>query len=221
MLELKKMTRTFEGPEGRVSALADVSMRLTAGELVSVQGPSGCGKTTLLLAAGTLLRPSAGTVEIDGVDPYGLSAEKRSAFRSRKIGFVFQQFHLIPYLNILENIVLPTTVTGTSRQAAEKKGRELIERFNLTHRLKHKPGELSAGEKQRTGLARAMINQPSYILADEPTGNLDPDNAQIVLDALKQYTAASGAVLLVTHDPQAATHADRTIRLNQGRLVEA
>jgi ABC-type lipoprotein export system ATPase subunit len=173
----------------------------------------------LLLTAGVLLAPTRGTVHIEGRDVYGLSAEQRAAFRARNIGFVFQQFHLIPYLNVRDNIRSAALATGAPDAA--QRADELIERFGLTHRASHRPGALSTGERQRTAMARAILNGPKLILADEPTGNLDGDNAKIVLDYLSEFAESGGAVLLVTHEPAAAARAARTIEMEHGRLVES
>jgi ABC-type lipoprotein export system ATPase subunit len=173
----------------------------------------------LLLIAGTLLRPSDGTVLVNDVDPFRFSAEQRSDFRAQHVGFVFQQFHLIPYLNVLQNI-LTANIPRKHPQARER-AQELIERFGLQPRAHHVPRQLSVGEKQRVALARAMFHRPKLLLADEPTGNLDPTNATNVLDALRNYADEGAAVLMVTHNPQAAQRAHRIVSMDQGRFVDA
>ncbi len=218
LLQFDRVSKVYDAGAGPVSALNDVNFTLDAGQFVAVRGPSGCGKSTLLLAAGALLRPSAGRVALNGQDVYALSNEARAALRAKAIGFVFQQFHLVPYLTVLDN-VQAAALAAPSAGAAER-ARELLSRFQLDHRASHTPGELSTGERQRCALARALLNQPKLLLADEPTGNLDPDNAKIVLDALTAFTAAGGAVLLVTHDDRAATAAQRVIRMNAGALSQ-
>ena len=142
---------------------------------MAVQGPSGCGKSTLLLLAGGLLAPESGSVQIAGEEPYSLTADAHSKFRTKNIGFIFQQFHLIPYLSVLDNVLAPSIATGST--GSEQRARELIDQFGLSHRLEHTPGELSSGERQHAALARALLNQPKVLLADEPTGNLDAENA--------------------------------------------
>ena len=216
MLTATNVSKSYTVGERTVHALDDVSVRVDAGQFVTVKGPSGCGKTTLLLAAGALLAPDAGTVEIDGRDPYGLSPDPRASFRTRNIGFVFQQFHLVGYLSVLDNVLTPSL--ASPRPDARDRAAELVARFGLADRADHMPGQLSTGERQRTALARAMFNEPRLILADEPTGNLDEDNAHGVLAALAEFAEAGGAVLLVTHDEKVARYAHRTVRLDAGRL---
>jgi ABC-type lipoprotein export system ATPase subunit len=217
MLEFKNVSRWFNGTQGKVTALNEVSLSVQPGELLAVRGPSGCGKTTLLLIAGGLLSPSSGQIGLDGQDPYELSPEKRNGLRARTIGFVFQQFHLIPYLTVRQNIQV-ASLAVPANEAAERT-QELISHFGLDDRAGHVPAQLSTGERQRTALARALLNRPKVILADEPTGNLDEDNARIVLGYLSQYVNDGGCVLLVTHDVRAAEHATRTLQMSKGRLI--
>ncbi|MFO7956353.1 MAG: ABC transporter ATP-binding protein [Candidatus Brocadiia bacterium] len=218
MIEIRGLTKSFDGPAGPVQALTDVSFRVADGEFVAVQGPSGCGKTTLLLTTGAMLRPSAGSVVIDGRDPYALSAGQRSRFRAQHIGFVFQEFYLIPYLDVLDNI-LAADIAHPRADALER-ARELVSRFGLEERADHVPAQLSTGECQRTAMARALMNDPRVLLADEPTGNLDAENAEVLLDGLRRFAQNGGSVLLVTHDRQAAQHARRVLQLERGRLCE-
>ncbi len=217
MLEFKNVGRSFDVTQGQVEALSGVSFSLTPGELLAVRGPSGCGKTTLLLIAGGLLSPSSGQMILDGRDPYELSPERRSGLRAQTIGFVFQQFHLIPYLTVRQNIQV-ASLAVPANEAAERT-QELISHFGLADRADHVPAKLSTGERQRTALARALLNRPKVILADEPTGNLDEDNAQTVLGYLSQYVTDGGCVLLVTHDVRAAEHATRSLQMSKGRLI--
>jgi ABC-type lipoprotein export system ATPase subunit len=211
ILELRHLSRIYKGPDGPVQALDDVSLRLEAGQFLAVQGPSGCGKTTLLLAAGGLLKPTSGTVCVARQDPYALTPGARAKFRAVHIGMIFQQFHLVPYLSVLDNVLAPTLAVP-QRDARHRAG-ELIGRFGLGHRIRHLPAELSTGERQRVALARALMNNPRLILADEPTGNLDPDNAAIVLDHLSTFADGGGAVLLVTHDAAIASRAMRIFKM--------
>ena len=210
-LEIRDLVKQYPSPTGTVRALTGVSLQVAAGEFVAIQGPSGCGKSTLLLAAGGLLHPDSGQVQIAGLDLYQLSSEDRAKFRARHLGFVFQQFHLVPYLSVLDNVLAPTLACPIPE--ARSRAMELLERFGLQNRLHHVPEKLSIGERQRTALARALLNKPQLLLADEPTGNLDRDNADIVLNTLKEFADAGGAVLLVTHDINAATRAGRTVCL--------
>jgi ABC-type lipoprotein export system ATPase subunit len=212
ILDIRDLTKTY----GAVRAVDGVSLTLQAGEFVSIQGPSGCGKSTLLLAAGGLLRPEAGTVTVAGQDPYALSAEQRAKFRAAHIGFVFQQFHLVPYLNVLDNVMVPALAVPARRERAV----ELVAQFGLADRAHHVPSQLSVGERQRCALARALLNQPRLLLADEPTGNLDRENGQLVLDCLREFARRGGAVLLVTHDDHASRMAQRAVHLRQGKVVE-
>lgn len=218
MLEFKNISMWFDGPKGKVTALDEVSFSVSPGEFLAVRGPSGCGKTTLLLAAGGLLRPSAGQVSLDGQDPYMLSSEMRSRMRASMIGFVFQQFHLIPYLTVRQNIMAPSLALPTKE--AVQRTQELVSNFGLDDRAGHVPAQLSTGQRQRTALARALLNKPKIILADEPTGNLDEDNADIVFDYLDKYVSDGGCVLLVTHDARAAAHATKTLQMSQGRIIK-
>ncbi len=182
-----------------VTALRDISMRLERGEMRCVYGPSGSGKSTLLLCAGGLLRPDQGAVTVAGRNPYELTSEARSQLRARHVGFVFQQFHLLPYLNVLDNVLAPT-LAGVHETDLRSRAQELIERFGLASRRDHPPSELSIGERQRVSLARALLQQPRLLLADEPTGNLDDENGKLVMNTLRDFAKAGGAVMVVTHD---------------------
>ncbi len=217
-LALTKVSKHYLRPEGPVKALDGVTLVVQPGEFVALQGPSGSGKTTLLLAAGALLRPDAGDVRLDGHDPYALSPDGRAALRARQIGFVFQQFYLVPYLNVLENVLAPALAAPDD--GARARAEEMIERFGLGDRVGHVPAELSTGERQRVALARALLNAPGLLLADEPTGNLDQQNASGVLEALARFAAGGGAVLLVTHSAQVASAARRTVHIDRGRVSE-
>ena len=223
MLQLRNVTKRYPGPDEAVVAVDDVSISLSQGDFVAVQGPSGCGKTTLVLLAGALLTPSDGEVLLADRPVGSLSPRDRAACRATTVGFVFQQFHLIPYLTVLDNILAASLAASApapgGAPGAAQRADSLVERFNLAHRRHHLPGELSTGERQRTALARAMLNQPRLILADEPTGNLDDENAHVVLDALAEFAHNGGAVLLVTHDARTAGYADRTLVMKSGRIV--
>ena len=216
VIRFDSVTKTFQVSSATVHALVDVSFAIEAGEFVAVVGPSGCGKSTLLHISGGLLRPDSGTVTIDEHDLYSLTRDRRAQLRSQCMGFVFQQFHLIPYLSVADNILAPS-IASPERDAAER-ARSLAEQFGLADRLGHIPAELSAGQQQRTALARAMLNRPGIVLADEPTGNLDRDNTNMVLGHLRQVANDGCAVLLVTHDSAAADQADRLLRIRNGRL---
>ena len=219
-LSLENVAKRYRTSDGSVQAIDGVSLSLEAGDFVALHGPSGCGKSTLLLMAGGLLSPDSGVLEIGGENPYALGAEARAAFRAEKVGFVFQQFHLIPFLNVLDN-VLVGELAGTSPSADYRdRARELLDRFQLGHRLHHVPSKLSIGEQQRVALARAFLRSPALILADEPTGNLDAENAAIILEHLGNFAATGeGAVLMVTHDDRAKAAAGRSVEMRAGKLV--
>jgi len=206
----------FNTPEGELHAVDSVDLSMDAGQFMVIQGASGCGKTTLMLMAGALLKPTSGTVQLAGVNPYALSTDRRAGFRANYIGFVFQQFHLIPYLSVLDNVLAATLAAPDS--GAEVRARKLLVDLKMESRLQHVPAKLSTGEQQRTALARAMINRPTMIFADEPTGNLDPENGEIVLQTLKKFTESGGMVLMVTHDRHAASYGDVVKRMDGGKF---
>lgn len=211
MLRFESVTRRYQTSHGPVVALDTVNLEVDRGAFVVVKGPSGCGKSTLLLHAGGMLRPSQGKVWVDGQDLYALDNTRRGAFRGEHIGFIFQMFHLLPYLNVYDNISL-----GAAQLKSDIDS--LIDRLGLADRRLHKPGALSAGEKQRTAVARALVRRPKLVLADEPTGNLDPDNAARVMQYLHDYQQQGGTVLVVTHGDDADAYATQTVQLVRGVL---
>ena len=217
MLELADIGKSFDGPDGTVQVLMGISLKVSPGEFAVVQGPSGSGKTTLLLVAGGLLRPDDGRVLVAGRDPYDLRPDQRATFRAAEIGFVFQQFHLVPYLSVIENVLVASVADG--RPDAVDRARSLLCRFDLEARLDHVPAQLSTGERQRTALARALLNGPKLVLADEPTGNLDAENGRIVLSCLSEFAADGGGVLVVTHDARALEFAGHSVTLRAGQVV--
>lgn len=218
VLKMEAVSKTYR-PQGReeVAALQDLSLIVEAGSFKVICGHSGSGKSTLLLAAGGLQQPNSGTIEVNGTNLYQLSSEKRARFRAETIGFVFQQFHLIPFLNVLENVMAPSL--ALPGKGAEAKARELIEYFGMEHRIDHPPSELSTGERQRVALARAMLNEPALVLADEPTGNLDEKNAAAVLKHLHDFASRGGAVLIATHDTR--IESDEKYLLENGELIHS
>ena len=215
-LSVENLSKSFPDAAEEVHAVIDVTLEIAGGEFVALRGPSGCGKSTLLMAAGGLLEPSGGSVSVLGTDLYSLNQDGRARFRAENIGFVFQQFHLIPYLDVRDNILAASLATGAGD---EERANQLLEHFGLTHRARHVPAALSTGEKQRAAMARALFNNPKLILADEPTGNLDRDNAESLLEQLSTFTNDGGSVLLVTHDARVEGHTDRTVEISEGRLV--
>jgi putative ABC transport system ATP-binding protein len=217
MLKFEEITKLYQKDNQDIYALDDFSLSINKGDFIAIQGPSGCGKTTLLLTAGGLLKPDKGEVFINGESIYNLSTEKRASFRAQNIGFVFQQYHLIPYLNVIENIRVPALAMNT--KADENKITELIEMLGLGKRINHTPAELSAGEKQRTALARALLFNPALLLADEITGNLDEVNVEIVMNCLSEYKNQGGTILLVTHDKDLGIKADKVLNIKNGKRV--
>lgn len=228
LVSLSNVGKTYRTSDGGVAAVQEIDLQVDAGEFIAVCGPSGCGKSTLLLLIGGLLTADTGSVSVDGVDWKNLNANERAAYRAKMIGFVFQQFHLIPYLSVADNVLsarigareLVSANVGkdVAVEPAVDRANGLLERFGLEGRRHHRPGQLSTGERQRVALARALLNQPKLLLADEPTGNLDPANTTAVLDQLRSFADDGGAVLMVTHQQEAANRADRIVRLDTGRL---
>jgi len=216
-ISLLDVSKQYPMPGGRtVVGLDGVSLTVDPGQFALVQGPSGSGKTTLLLTIGGMQRPTSGQVIVAGHDLVKLSHAERNKFRADHLGFVFQMFHLVPYLNVIDNICLG----GRGVSDVKDRARSLLDQLGLTDRWQHQPSHLSVGECQRTALARALIARPDIILADEPTGNLDPENTSLVLEVLSSYCREGGAVLLVTHGQEAEHHADRKFRIEKGRLDE-
>ena len=217
MIRCDEVTKIFRKNGSEITSLDRFTADIGAGEFVAVRGPSGSGKTTLLLTLGGMQRPSAGLVQFSGRDLYRLSPADRAGLRSAEIGFVFQMFYLVPYLDLMGNVLLASP--GKPGPAVRQRAGELLDKLGLAERVSHRPGELSAGERQRLAVARALLNRPKLILADEPTGNLDPENAAEVIRHLAEFHQAGGTVVLVTHGTAADTYADRFLRLKQGRLV--
>ena len=213
LVEIENLRKEF----GSVRALDGVSFQVEAGEWIAIMGPSGSGKTTLINILGGLDTPSAGRAVVDGVDVAHLDEKGLSRFRAEKIGFVFQQFHLVPYLTAVENVMLAQYFHSTTD---ENEARDALRRVGLGDRLDHLPSQLSGGEQQRVAVARALINQPKLILADEPTGNLDEANESIVIDLLRELHAQGHTILMVTHAASIGQIADRRIELAHGRLVK-
>lgn len=218
-LRFDEVTTIYHTAHGEVRGLDRVSLDVQAGEFVVLRGPSGCGKTTLLLTAGGMLRPTSGRVLVDGQDLYALSRSERNRFRRRHLGFVFQMFHLLAYLDVYENVLLAAGPEDGPKSMVRERARDLLQRLGLESRERHRPAALSTGERQRTAIARALLNQPKLILADEPTGNLDPENAAEALRQLKNYHATGGTILLVTHGAAADAHANRVLDMRAGSVA--
>ena len=218
-LQLDAVEAAYERGPARITVLRGIDLAVEAGEVVAVQGRSGSGKTTLLQIAGALATPAAGTVRIGGRRVDGLDAAARARLRRTTIGFVFQAFHLLPGLSVLDNVALPLLLDGCRRSRARIAAAALVEEVGLADRANHRPAELSGGEAQRVAVARALVSQPAVVLADEPTGNLDDGSATSVLDALVGRARARGICCVVaTHDAGVAARADRTLALTDGLL---
>ncbi|HTL45937.1 MAG TPA: ABC transporter ATP-binding protein [Vicinamibacterales bacterium] len=214
------VSRTFVMPAGAVHALRGVSLSVQPGEYVSVVGPSGCGKSTLLHLLGCIDVPTAGSVLVDDIDVSTLSDSARSALRLRRIGFVFQRFFLLPMLSAWENVELPQAEAGVSRAERRQRTRELLEYVGLSARASHRPAELSGGEMQRVAIARALANRPGLLLADEPTGELDQATGAQIVSLFDRLNADGTALVVVTHDPEVAARASRSVRMRDGEIVE-
>lgn len=216
MLQVKNISKVYQKNDQEVKAIDNVTLNLTNGDFVSLIGPSGSGKSSLLLMLGGMLTPTFGKVWLEGQSLYDLSAEERSPLRQKKIGFVFQTFNLIPYLSALENVQIPLLLSGLKPKEQADKATHLLEKVGLYDRMHHKPSELSVGQQQRIALARMLANDPALILADEPTGNLDPEMSQTVMNFLIDLNQQGKTILLVTHDMHVASQAKRTLQLSKG-----
>jgi len=220
LIHLDDVKKVFLTDEVETHALAGIHMEIAKGEYVSISGPSGCGKSTLLAILGLLDSPSSGAYTLNGKSVQSLKASDRARIRNREIGFIFQAFNLIGDLNVFENVELPLTYRGMGSAERKKRVHDALERVGMSHRVKHYPSQLSGGQQQRVAVARALCGDPSILLADEPTGNLDSANGEAVMDLLRELHRGGATICIVTHDPRYAKYADRTIRLFDGRIVE-
>jgi lipoprotein-releasing system ATP-binding protein len=219
LLEAKNISKSYATPRGPLPILNAVSLSLAAGDAISIIGPSGTGKSTLLYILGALDPPTSGEVTLDGRNPFTLSDKDVSAFRNEEVGFVFQDHCLLPQCTVLENVLIPTMV-GTANGDTEQRAKQLLDQVGLSHRLEHRPAELSGGEKQRVSIARAMIRNPKLLLCDEPTGNLDRHTAVQVADLLVEINRASKNILVVvTHGAELAARFPKVFELVEGQLV--
>ncbi len=219
VLHMHNVSRSFETPQGKLSILQDVSLRVVSGSAVAIRGPSGCGKSTLLYLAGTLDQPTSGLIEILGENPWRLSSGRLASFRNQHIGFIFQDHQLLPQCSVLENVLLPSLAGFGSEGDVRARANSLLERVGLKDRLHHRPGRLSGGERQRVAVCRALIHQPSLLLADEPTGNLDPVTAEEIGSLLLEVAAENDTALLcVTHSDVLAARFPHSVTLNHGSL---
>jgi len=220
LIRLQGIKKVFYTEEVETHALADVHLDIKEGEYVAIAGPSGCGKTTLLSILGLLDTPTDGTYTLANEPVAGLSAADRARVRNRQIGFIFQAFNLIGDLTVYENVELPLTYRGMSSAERKQRVQQALERVGMSHRMKHYPAQLSGGQQQRVAVARAVGGDPAILLADEPTGNLDSQNGEQVMDLLRELHQGGATICMVTHDPRYARHADRSIELFDGRVVE-
>ncbi|MGM0562210.1 MAG: ABC transporter ATP-binding protein [Pseudomonadota bacterium] len=220
-LKLDQVVKRYKQGDRRLEVLKGASMTLYSGEIVALVGPSGSGKSTLLHIAGLLEKPDAGRIEIAGQETQDLSDRERTAIRRRRIGFVYQYHHLLPEFTALENLIVPQMIAGLKKRKAAEHARELLNLVGLGERIEHRPARLSGGEQQRVALARAIINRPSLVLADEPTGNLDPETADSVFDLLQKLVRGTGvAAMIATHNLELARSMDRILLVEDGQLVE-
>ncbi len=220
MFQLTEVTKRYRRRQEEVVAFRTDQLSIGRGEYVAIVGPSGSGKTTLLSLLGGMLSPDSGQVCFNGESIYDLSINERTVLRRTAMGFVFQTFNLIPYLTALENVQVPLYLAGVAPQAQRARAEVLLEQVGLSQRLHHKPSEMSTGQQQRVALARTLANAPQLILADEPTGNLDPDSRAAVMAIFAQFVERGGTIVMVTHDPAAAAQARRRLRIVDGEIQE-
>ncbi|HLH41194.1 MAG TPA: ABC transporter ATP-binding protein [Bryobacteraceae bacterium] len=220
LIHLEGVTKVFTTDEVETHALAGIHLDIQKGEYLSIAGPSGCGKSTLLAILGLLDSPTSGAYILNGKPVQNLKLSERARIRNREIGFIFQAFNLIGDLTVYENVELPLTYRGMPSAERKKRVHEALERVGMSHRVKHYPSQLSGGQQQRVAVARALAGDPSILLADEPTGNLDSANGEAVMDLLRELHRGGATICMVTHDPRYARYADRNIHLFDGRVVE-
>ncbi len=218
MLKMESVSKSYNHRSGTVTALDDANVQIDQGEYVSVVGPSGSGKSTLLLAMGGMLSPTSGKVLFNELSIYDLSPDRRARLRRENIGFVFQTFNLVPYLTAQENVQVPLFLASVGEAEQVERAADLLGRVGLADRLHHKPSELSVGEQQRVALARVLANDPKVILADEPTGNLDPETSAQIIEFFDDLNREGRTIVMVTHDPHAAERAKRVMRLVGGAI---
>jgi putative ABC transport system ATP-binding protein len=220
LIKLQGIKKIFYTDEVETHALADIHLEIKQGEYVAISGPSGCGKTTLLSLLGLLDTPTDGLYMLDGHEVAKLDASDRARVRNRQIGFIFQAFNLIGDLTVYENVELPLTYRGMSSNDRKERVHAALERVGMSHRVKHYPAQLSGGQQQRVAVARAVAGDPAILLADEPTGNLDSTNGEAVMTLLQELHRNGATICMVTHDPRYALHADRSVNLFDGRVVD-
>jgi putative ABC transport system ATP-binding protein len=220
LIEINKLNKTYESGEECVLALVDVELNIERGEFISVMGPSGSGKSTLLTILGGLNHPTQGEVMVDEIPIYKLPLERLADFRREYLGFIFQSFQLIPYLTVIENVMLPLSITEKSSREQVKMAREILERMGLKGKERRLPDQLSGGEQERVAIARALVNSPPILLADEPTGNLDSKTGEEIMDLFKSLNREGQTIIMVTHNPENAAFSSRTIQLLDGKIMD-
>jgi putative ABC transport system ATP-binding protein len=220
LLRMDSVTKVFYTDEVETHALAGIHLEINQGDYISIAGPSGCGKSTLLSILGLLDSPTEGSYQLNGKPVQGLSLSERARIRNREIGFIFQSFNLIGDLTVYENVELPLTYRGMNSAERKKRVNAALEKVGMAHRAKHLPSQLSGGQQQRVAVARAVVGDPLILLADEPTGNLDSTNGEAVMDLLRELHRGGATICMVTHDARFARHADRSIHLFDGRVVD-
>ena len=221
LIRLENITKVFVTDEVETHALSDIHLEIATGEYLAIAGPSGCGKSTLLAILGLLDSPSKGTYSLKGEPVETLSPAERARIRNREIGFIFQAFNLIGDLTVYQNVELPLTYRNMPATERKERVHEALDRVGMSHRMRHFPAQLSGGQQQRVAVARALGGSPSILLADEPTGNLDTANGEAVMTLLQQLHRRGSTICMVTHDERYAKHADRSIHLLDGRVIEA
>ena len=221
IIKLEEVSRVYDTGKIQVPALIDVNLDVAEGEFLAIVGPSGSGKSTMMNILGCLDRPTAGLYVLDGQPVDELDDDGLAFVRSRSIGFVFQSYNLLPRTSALDNVATPLMYQGVARKERERRARAALERLGLGDRVNHEPSELSGGQQQRVGIARALVTEPALILADEPTGNLDSKSGAEVLDLFRDLHAIGRTIVLITHDTEVATAADRAVHIRDGRLSEA
>ena len=219
-IQFTELGKTYSSEAGDLNALSEIDVQISEGSFVGVMGPSGSGKSTFLSILGGLCHPSTGQLQVDGINLYRLSSEKRADFRREYLGFVFQSFNLIPYLTAEENVLLPLAVKKLPVREKRKMARAVIERVGLTQRLGHLPSQLSGGEQERVAIARALVNSPPLILADEPTGSLDSGTSSEIMELFAGLNKDGQTIVMVTHDAENCSYFDRTLLLRDGFLAE-
>ena len=219
-IEANNLTKRYGTGDGAVAAVREISLEIDEGEFVAVMGESGSGKSTLLSVLGALNTPTAGSLTVDEIDVYGLGQEQRADFRREFLGFVFQSFHLIPYLTLAENVMLPLATVKASRKEKRRMADEALARVGLAGKEGRLPSQISGGEQERVAIARAIVNEPPILLADEPTGNLDTKTSGAIMDLLGQLNREGMTIVMVTHSPVCARHARRVLKVSDGRVIE-